>query len=147
MLFRSKEIDLLNDEWKEKIKEEYKNNPLEKSLPFEISYEANFEIQDIKVKEGNKGGMPIAFTVKLNEDMKNEWGQFEKHFFIYYCAIDKDGVELEGTKTVAVNAFGREELKSGLVFEVTGSWQTKGIINLEEFAKVRVITKEQYEMK
>jgi len=141
----SKEVDLLKEEWKEKIKEEYKNNPLNKSLPFVIDFEPNFTINDIKIKEGNKGGMPISFTVTLNEDLKNEYGMYEKFFFIYFSAIDKSGNELEGSKTVAASSFGAGEMKAGLQFEVNGSWQTKAIINLEEFAKVRVMAKAEYE--
>lgn len=68
----------------------------------------------------------------------------EGTLLIYFVATDKDGNPIENTKTVAAN-MGREKMTAGTQVDLTGVWKSKAIRNLENFASIRQITKEEYE--
>ncbi len=65
---------------------------------------------------------------------------------IYFKALDKDGKEIEESTTVAV-VFNREEMKAGKSIEASATWQSKAIQNMENFAKIQIINKEEYDTK
>ncbi|MBW7942857.1 MAG: hypothetical protein H3C64_10835 [Candidatus Kuenenia stuttgartiensis] len=126
----SKEKDLLKDEWGAKIKESLTTNPLTKALPVESLAGVDYTINEIKI----------------DKDIKNEYGNFEKDLLVYFKALDKDGKDIEGSTTVAV-VYKREEMKAGKTVEASGTWQTKGLKNMENFAKIKIITKDEYDKK
>ena len=78
--------------------------------------------------------------------MKNEYGGIERTLFVYYKAQDSEGNDIENSTTVATN-FGRQDLTAGTTYEAFGSWQSKAVKNMEGFAKVVEITKEEYNQK
>ncbi len=139
-----KELDLLKEEWAAKIKENAAANPITKPLPFEALPGMLYTVNQITVKTANKSNLSLEFDVTVNQDIKNEYGSFEKSLFIYFTAIDQQGNEIPKTTSVAVN-YKREEMKSGLKF--TSSGQLGPLANLENFAKLKLISKEVYEEK
>ena len=142
----SKEKDLLKDEWDAKIKESLTTNPLTKALPVESLAGVDYTINEIKVDKDVKGSMSLKFFIKIDKDIKNEYGNFEKDLLVYFKALDKDGKDIEGSTTVAV-VYKREEMKAGKTVEASGTWQTKGLKNMENFAKIKIITKDEYDKK
>jgi len=142
----TKEKELLKDEWSAKIKECYAANPLTKALPVESLAGAAYTITEVKVDKAVKGSLSLKFSIKIDKDMKNEYGGFEKDLIIYFKALDKDGKDIEGSTTVAV-VYKREEMKAGKTVEASGTWQTKGLKNMENFAKIKIITKAEYDKK
>jgi len=141
----SKELQLLKDE-KETVINDYLNaNPLNKSLPFETLSETPYTIKDVVINKASSGNLNIKFLVTINEDMKNKYGGFEKNLFIYYKAQDSKGMDIPKTITVATN-FRNEEMKAGLQYEVFGSWMNKSTKNMEDFAKVVEITRDDYNL-
>ncbi len=140
----SKEIDLLKDEWKQKTEDAFKAGLPAKSLPFESIGNEAYNVDMVTVNSITKGNISLKFTVSILEDLKNEWDITVKDLFIYFKAVDKAGNDIEGSKTVAVN-MGRTEMKAGTIAELSGVWQSKAIINMEQFAAVKEITKEEYE--
>lgn len=140
----SKEVDLLKDEWKLKIEESFKAGLPAKSLPFESMGNKAYSVDMVTVSSATKGNLSLKFAVTIKEDLKNEWDITVKDLFIYFKAVDKAGNDIEGSKTVAVN-MGRTEMKAGATAELSGVWQSKAIINMEQFAAVKEITKEEYE--
>lgn len=136
-----KELKLLEEEEKTKMKEYVSANSFNKPLPFKALDSSAYTIKKITIN--NASNLNIKFSVTINEDIKNKWGGIEKNLFLYYKALDSQGKDIENSKTVAAN-FARKELKAGLEYEVFGSWSTNAIINMEDFAKVVQITKEEY---
>jgi len=142
----AKEKDLLKEEWDTKIKESFTNKPLTKAPPFEGLDTKDFTINEIKVESATRGHMGLKFYITINTDMKNEYGNLKKDVIIYFKALDKDGKEIEESATVAV-VFNREEMKAGKTIEASATWQSKAIQNMENFAKIQIITKEEYDTK
>jgi hypothetical protein len=142
----SKEVDELKQEKKSKIEEYLKGNPLSKPLPFEALDNTPYTINELLVNTASAGNLNLKFDISLDQDIKNQWGFAERNLFIYYKAVDKNGEEVPNSKTVATN-FARMELTAGTQYEAFGSWGARVIGNLENFAKVVEITKEEYEGK
>lgn len=140
----SKEVDELKEEWKTKVEEAFKAGLPVKSLPFESMGSKAYSVDMVTVASATKSNISLKFSVTVLEDLKNEWDITVKDLFIYFKAVDKSGNDIEGSKTVAVN-FGRIEMKAGTKAELTGTWQSKAIINMEQFAAVKEITKDEYE--
>jgi hypothetical protein len=141
-----KETELLKEEWENKIQESLETNPLNKSLPFENLEDASFTVNEITVDNASKGNVTLKFSVNIDEDIKSEYGNLKKRLSVYFKALDKDGKDIEDSKTVAIS-FDREAMKAGKTITVSGTWQTKGLKNMENFAKVKIIPKEEYENK
>jgi hypothetical protein len=140
----AKEKDLLKEEWENKVKESFTNNPLTKPLPFEGSLGEGYSLKEIKVDNATRGNMNLKFVVQIENDMKNEYGGALKDIVVYFKAVDKEDKDIEGSTTVAV-MMQRQELKAGMTVECTGTWQNKGLRNMENFAKIVIITKEAYD--
>lgn len=139
-----KELKNIEAEWKTKIKESNEANPITKPLPFEALAEAPYTISEVNVNKVYKDNLNIKFSIKINEDIKNKYGGIKKNLFVYYKALDKDGNDIPNTKTVATN-FKGTKLLAGTDYEAFGS--LKSLANLENFAKIKIITKEEYKNK
>lgn len=142
----SKELELLEDERKSEIKKYVEANPMTEELPFEALDGTPYTIEKVTVNKASAGNLNIKFSLTINEDIKNKYGSTKKNLFVYYKGIDSQGKDIDGSKTVATN-FSRQALTSGLKYEAFGSWQSKATVNMEDFAKVVEITKEEYENK
>jgi hypothetical protein len=140
------EAELLKEEWGQKIEEYANANAFDKELPFQALEGKPYTINKILVNRVAKGTLNIKFEITINEDMKNQYGGIEKSLFVYYKAQDSQGNDIENSTTVATN-FGRQDLSAGTVYEAFGTWQSKAIKNMEDFAKVVEITKEEYDRK
>jgi len=142
----SRELDELKQERKTKIEEYLNANPLSKPLPLEALDNTPYTINEVLVNAASAGNLNLKFDITIDEDIQNQWGFAERNLFVYYKAIDKNGEEVPNSKTVATN-FVRMELTKGAQYEAFGSWGSRVIGNLENFAKVVEITKEEYEGK
>ncbi|MEA1972305.1 MAG: hypothetical protein U9N34_03300 [Candidatus Cloacimonadota bacterium] len=141
-----KEMKLLEEERKTKIKEYVSANPFTKPLPFKGLSGTAYTINDVTIRKASAGNLNLKFSATINEDMKNKYGGFEKYLFIYFKGVDSKGKTIEKSITVATN-FKTEPLKAGLEYEAFGSWQTKALIHMEDFAKIVEITREEYDKK
>ncbi len=139
----SKELKILKDERKTKITEYAEANPLTKELPYEPLSGTAYSSKNVVVNKASAGNLNIKIALKINQDIKNKYGGLEKSLFVYYKAVDSKGNDIPKSKTVATN-FSREPLVAGLDYEVSGSWTSKAIQNMDDFAKVVEITKEEY---
>jgi len=139
-----KEQQQLKEEWEAKIKESMNANPLAAALPSEPINDPSLSVTKISVTNVNTMGFGIKFAIKINKDIKFD----DKDLFIYYQAIDKDGKEIEGTKTKSLirRDYG-QELKAGTDVEATGAWSTKAICAMEDFAKIKFISQTEFEKK
>jgi len=137
-----KELDLLKEEWAAKIKESATANPLIKPLPFDTLGGMPYTVNQILVKTVNKSNLSLEFELTVNQDIKSKYGIIGKTVFIYYTAMDKQGNEIPKSTSVAVN-YKREEMRAGLKF--TASGQLGPLANLENFAKLKLISKEAFE--
>ena len=140
----SQEIDLMKEEWDNKIKEIFAAGLPSETVPFKAVEQNLWEVEQVKVASASRGHMSLTFSVKILEDIKNKYGQVEGNLFIYFVAIDKDGNPIEYTKSIAAN-IGRERMKADTQLDLTGVWKSKAIRNLENFASLQQITKEEYE--
>jgi len=139
-----KEEQQLKEEWDSKITESMKANPLAAALPFEPLKDQPYSIEKISVDRVNSMGLGIKISLKINTDIKFEY----KDIWVYYMALDKDGKEIQGTKLQSLikQELGKD-LKAGTEVETTGSWTTVVITTMEDFAKIKFITKDEYDKK
>lgn len=142
----SKEAELLEKEKKQKIEEYIAANPLTKPVPFEALEGTRYTINGLVINKAQSGNLNLKLSMKINEDIKNEYGGIEKSLFIYYKAVDSRGIDIPDSKTVATN-FKRIKLTTGTDYEAFGSWKSSEIMKMEDFAKVVEITKEEYDKK
>lgn len=142
----SNEIQELEQEKKDKINEYLEANPLVKPLPFSALEGTPYTINEVVVNVASAGNLNLKFDVTVDQDIKSQWGNIENRLFVYYKAVDKNGEEIPNSKTVATN-FGREQLLAGTQYEAFGSWGSRVIGQLENFAKVVEISKEEYDGK
>jgi len=106
-----KELKLLEEEEKTKMKEYVSANSFNKPLPFK-ALDSSVDSSAYTIKKitiNNASNLNIKFSVTINEDIKNKWGGIEKNLFLYYKALDSQGKDIENSKTVAAN-FARKEL-------------------------------------
>jgi len=140
----SKEKDLLKDEWDTKIKESIAVKPLNKPLPFDNLDNENFKITEIKADKASRGYLNLQFNVNIDQDIKNEFGNFSKDIFVYFKAVDNQGKDIADSYSVAY-VTKREEMKAGKTVTATGGWKNSALRNMENFAKIKIITKDEYE--
>ena len=139
-----KEADVLKQEWDAKIEESLKANPVAASLPFEPMKNQPYTVNKITFVRVNNMGFGFDLSIKIDQDMKIN----NQDYWVYYVAIDKDGKEIQDSKSRSlVNQALQNELKAGTVIEAHGSWNTKTLCNMENFAKIRFITKDEFEKK
>ncbi len=138
-----KELDLLKEEWDAKIKESNISDPITKPLPFEALPDMPYTINQVTIDKEKvyKANITMNFDVTIKQDIKNEYGNFVKTLFVYYTAMDKSGTLIPGVVSVGMN-MKPEELKAGLKCLVSA--QLGPLAKLEDFAKIKIITNEEY---
>ncbi|NOQ74251.1 MAG: hypothetical protein GQ574_19740 [Crocinitomix sp.] len=139
-----KEKKLLKEEKKQAVEEYLAANPLNKELPFQALADTKYTINKVEVDKASEGNLNIKFLITINEDMMGEYGSVEQSLYIYYKALDSKGEYIAKSRTVAVN-FKRVKLVSGTEYEVVGTWQNNSIRNMEDFAEIVEVTKEEYD--
>jgi hypothetical protein len=141
----SREIEEIKKERREKINEYLEKAPLEKQLPFEALEGTSYTINGVVVNSASAGTLKLMFDVTIDEDIKRDFGWGMANFVnIYYKALDKNGQEIPYTKSVAVNS-DYAQLIAGTELQAFGTWFSNGVRNLENFAKIVEITKEEFE--
>ena len=137
-----KEADLLKQEWDAKIEESLKANPLTAPLPFEPLKDQFYTVNKISFDKVNSMGFGFNLHLKIDKDITLD----NKDFWIYYVAMDKDGKTIQGSKAQSLmNRMLEKEIKAGTEVEVHGSWNTEAISNMEDFAKIRFVTKDEFD--
>jgi|LZCG01.1.fsa_nt_gb hypothetical protein len=139
-----KEKKLLKEEKEKAIAEYVAAHPLNKDLPFQPLPDTKYTINKVVVNKASSGNLNIKFLITVNEDIKSEYGSIKTNLFIYFKAVDSEGNYIPNSTTVATN-FSKTQLVAGAEYEAFGSWQNKATRNMEDFAKVVEITKEEYD--
>lgn len=142
----AKKIENMKDEFKAKLEEYSKTYKFEKDIPFEPLAGTKYTINSIKVDRVNDGGLGLAFAATINEDLKNEYNNYEQTLMIYIQALSADGQVIPGSYTVAVST-PMADLKKGLQTKMTCAWSSSKTKDFENFAKIKEITKEEYDQK
>ena len=140
----AKKIENMKDEFKAKLEEYSKTYKFEKDIPFEPLAGTKYTINSIKVDRVNDGGLGLAFAATINEDLKNEYNNYEQTLMIYIQALSADGQVIPGSYTVAVST-PMADLKKGLQTKMTCAWSSSKTKDFENFAKIKEITKEEYD--
>ncbi len=141
-----KEKGLLKEEKEKAIEEYVAANPLNKELPFEALAGTKYTINKVVVNKARAGNLNIKFLITINEEMRGKYGSLEKTLFVYFKALDSEGNYIANSTTVATN-FASMKLVAGTEYEAFGSWQSKATRNMEDFAKIVEITREEYDKK
>lgn len=137
-----KEEQLLEQEWETKISDCMKANPLTALLPFEQPKDPQFPVTKIAVSTVNRHGFQIRLSVKFDKDIKFEY----KDLCVYYVAVGKDGKDIQGSKLQSyINQGQMKDIKAGTETETTGCWTHSALSNMEDFAKIRFVSKEEYD--
>lgn len=140
----AKKIENMKDEFKAKLEEYSKTYKFEKDIPFEPLAGTKYTINSIKVDRVNDGGLGLAFAATINDDLKNEYNNFEQTLMIYIQALSADGQVIPGSYTVVVST-PMADLKKGLQTKMTCAWSSSKTKDFENFAKIKEITKEEYD--
>jgi len=138
------EVKSLGDEADKAIEEYLAKNPLN-ALPFEQKADYPFTIQEVSVNTKNSSSisrLQLITKVKINQDIKNEYGGFKKTIFAYIIAADKEGNSLIKRPGVLSSGFKSQEFKKGMDFKLEGS--IDGVKNLVKFEKFVFISNEEY---
>lgn len=139
-----KEKKLLEEEKKETIAEYVAAHPLNKDLPFQPLPDTKYTIEKVVVNKASSSNLNIKFVITISEDIKGKYGSASKNLFIYFKALDSKGNYIPKSTTVATN-FKNIKLVAGTEYEAFGSWQNKATRNMEDFAKIIEITREEYD--
>lgn len=139
-----KELKLLEEEKKEAITKYVAAHPLNKDLPFQPLPDTKYTIKNVVVNKASSGNLNIKFSLTINEDIKGKYGSASKNLFIYFKAIDSKGNYIPKSTTVATN-FKNIKLVAGTEYEAFGSWQNKATRNMEDFAKIVEVIREEWE--
>lgn len=140
----AKELEELKDAYKAAIEAHATTHPLTTPLPFQPLSDTPYTIREIVVNRASAGNLNLKFTVDINADLKNKYGSPEKMLFIYFKAVDSQGNDIPKSITVATNAR-TTPLTAGTVYEAFGSWQSKSLRHMEDFARVVEVTREDYD--
>jgi len=140
----AKEKKLLEKEKDETIAEYVAAHPLTKDLPFQPLPDTKYTIKQVVINKALSGNLNIKFLITINEEIKSKYGSIEKTLFIYYKALDSNGNYISKSTTVATN-FKNIKLIANTEYEAFGSWQNKATRNMEDFAKIVEITREEWE--
>ncbi|MCD4691867.1 MAG: hypothetical protein K8R79_03040 [Calditrichales bacterium] len=140
----AKEKKLLNKEKEKAIAEYVSAHPLNKDLPFQSLPDTKYNIKKVVVNKASSSNLNIKFLITINEDIKSKYGSIEKTLFIYFKALDSKGNYLPKSTTVATN-FKTIKLVAETEYEAFGSWQNKATRNMEDFAKIVEVTRDEWE--
>jgi hypothetical protein len=138
------EVKSLEDESDKAIEECLANNQLN-ALPFEQKADYPFTIKQVSVNtkySSSISRLQLITKVKINQDIKNEYGGFKKTIFAYIIAVDKEGNSLTKRPGVFGSGFRNKDFTKGMEYEFTGS--IDGVKNLGKFEKFIFISREEY---
>ncbi len=133
----NREIELLGDEAHKSIAEYLSSNPIH-HVPFEQDADYRFKIKELAIENASNSRIHLKAKVTVTEDIKNKWGGFEKSFFAFVQAVDKEGKSLTRRHGVMMN-YGRGPFKTGMEVEMSGS--IDGPADLVTFEKMVFVTK------
>lgn len=140
----SKEIKLLKKEANKAIEEYVANNQIT-NIPFEQKVDYKFTIKEVSVHPeytSSASRLQLIGKVDITEDIKNEYGGFEKNFFAYIKAVDKEGNSLTSGYGVMMNYNNRGPFKANMEVEMYGSLD--GPADMINFEKIVFVSKEEY---
>jgi cytochrome oxidase Cu insertion factor (SCO1/SenC/PrrC family) len=140
----AKKIENTKDEFKTKLEEYAKNTKLDKNIPFQPLSGTKYTVNSIKVERINDGGLGLAFTTTINDDIKDEYNTYERTLFIYIQALSADGQVIPGSTTAAMST-PMADLKKGLQTKMICSWGSGKTQNFENFASIKEITRAEYD--
>lgn len=113
-----------------------------KVIPFEGLPDMPYTIESVEINNVSTYTLNLKFNISI---LKEGYSWMNK-LFVYFKAVDSNGSEIPGTKTVASTA-SRKDPVVGELYQIFGGWTTNDVINLSDFAKVVEISKEEYNAK
>lgn len=141
----SKEIKLLKKEANKAIEEYVANNPIT-NIPFEQKVDYKFTIKEVSVHptySSSTSYLHLIAKLKVDEDIKNEYGGFERTIFAYVIAVDKEGNSLLKKPGVFASGFKSQNYTKGMDSELGGG--ISDLNNLVNFEKLVFVSKAEYD--
>ena len=116
-----------------------------KPVAFELAENLPFTIKSIEIDKDKiyKDNLTLNFELVIDKDNKTRHGQLATRLFVFYKAVDNKGKDIPGVVSVATN-YNKEKLTKGKSLTVSG--QLGSLDLLENFAKLQIISKEEYEL-
>ncbi len=121
----------------------YTNSFLFPEIPFENLESDPFSVFELHVNGTNKNRVNLKGRVKIEEDLKNQYGGYQKSFFAYIKAVDQKGNLIGNPTVMASDMSNRGPFKAGAEVDVFGS--IGPLCEFEDFDKIIFITKEEYQ--
>ncbi len=132
----AKEVELLDDEAENMVKEYLTSNPITK-VPFAMEFEYPFTINELSVLKSSDSRIEFKAKITMTKDVP-------KRLFAYIKAIDKEGNQLTKKNGVMGEiTFKKRSFKANEEIELSGS--VDGPADLVNFDKLLFVSKEVYE--
>jgi hypothetical protein len=112
---------------------------------FDNNPDYKFEVVEIIIDGASRTRVNLKAKVKINEDIKNEYGGNKKYFFAYFKALDKEGNMIGRPSVMSSSLGGGGPYVAGMETELSGSLE--GLSELIGFEKIVFISKEEYKNK
>jgi len=119
-----------------------------KPVPFEPIENVPYTINGIKISKASDGiSLKVTFTVKTTEAV-TEYAKKEiiSYLYAWYSPIDNKGNVIANKKYLARNER-FVDLRPDMEIELVSTWSIGLLDDMGDFAKIRLITKEEYEAK
>lgn len=144
-----KQIRAEKKEKKKEIKETFakfnQSNPLKDTkLPFKVSGKLPFEVQSVTITKVSMNSVSFIIQVKINEDIKGSDGEISQRITVYFAAVDSNDEVISHTWNGATN-WGWIKLTAGTIYDAKGWWNANRVQNMEDFAFLRIMSKDEYD--
>lgn len=112
-------------------------------IPFENLESDPFSVLELHVNSTNKSRVNLKGRVKVKEDLKNQYGGYQKSFFAYIKAVDQKGNTIGQPTVMASDMSNRGPFEEGTEVDLFGS--IGPLSAFEDFNQIIFITKEEYQ--
>ncbi|MDY0103438.1 MAG: hypothetical protein RBS07_10905 [Lentimicrobium sp.] len=130
----------LSRSYKKEFQEYMQTASLKSNIPFEVSGEFPYTVNDVSFKV-EESLFKLIFKLTTNETIKRT---FSAKVSLYFVGLDSKGEPIVFSIMPAASYILKEELPSGSELELTGIWHTEKLMTLQDFAKLQIISQARY---
>jgi hypothetical protein len=136
----NQELIDLDKNYTERFQEYMKSGSLNSNLPFEVSGEFPYTVNDVSF-QSEKSILKLIFNLTTNETIKKT---FSARVSLHFVGLDSKGEPIVFSIMPAASYILKEELPAASALELTGTWDADVLMTLQDFAKVQIITQDRY---
>lgn len=130
----------LSRSYKKEFQEYMQTASLKSNIPFEVSGEFPYTVNDVSFKV-EESLFKLIFKLTTNETIKKN---LYTRVSLYFVGLDSKGAPIVFSIMPAAIYTSKEELPPGSELELTGIWDSDRLMMLQDLTKVQIITKDRY---